>query len=494
PQRSDDWVKIKRSRENDLVVVGWEESDKEVRGVRSLILAAHDGTELVLRGKVGSGFDEATLDWWRKKLPSLEIDAPAAAGSVTRHGPRHWVEPTLVVNVEYAGLSEGGTLRFPVYRGLRADVDPADCYLAPSGGEPPAPSGTKSSNAPAPPPSPRVRAEAVVNKATLSNQSKVFWPTQGFTKGDLCDYYASVSPHLLPFLQDRPVVLVRYPDGIPGKHFFQWNVPRGTPSWIRSLELTQDGGDEKQPKRVFVIDDLDGLLHLANLGCIPLHVLARRAISLDTCDFLTLDFDLKGAPLTHAITLAQTLRRRLGELGLSGCPKTSGQSGLHVLVPLGASVTFDTARLLVELLGRILVTEHPDIATLERRLAAREGRVYVDTGQTGRGRTIVAPYSVRAVEDASVSTPLRWDEVGAGLDPARFDLMTVPARVARDGDPWSRFFAVTVDLPATLKRLETIVRSLNLPIRCGRRGRMGLDEARVPLSPRAFLARGSACR
>src|SRR5690606_7657613 len=153
-------------------------------------------------------------------------------------------------------------------------------------------------------------------------------------------------------------------------------------------------------------DDIDGLLHVANLGCIPIHVLGAREHDRERADFLTIDFDIGDQPFAHAVTLALSLRSILESIGLAGFPKTSGQSGLHVLVPLGGSVGWDTARTLAELLGRLLEVRHAEIATMERRIEARGDRVYVDTGQTGRSRTIVAPYSARAVRGATVSTPL----------------------------------------------------------------------------------------
>jgi bifunctional non-homologous end joining protein LigD len=243
-----------------------------------------------------------------------------------------------------------------------------------------------------------------------------------------------MAPILLPHLRDRPVVLVRYPDGIAGKSFYQWNVPAGTPSWIRTLAIVREDDDQRRV-HCFLINDVDTLLYVANLGCIPIHVLAARQSSLDRCDFITFDFDIGAQPFAHAVELCLTLRELLAEIGLTGYPKTSGQTGLHVLVPMGSGVTFPVARALVELLGRLLEQRHAAIATMERRVQERGPRVYIDTGQTGRSRTIVAPYSVRAQEGATVSTPLRWDEVTASLQPRAWSMASVPERVRAAGDP-----------------------------------------------------------
>ncbi len=306
-------------------------------------------------------------------------------------------------------------------------------------------------------------ARAALRQVVVTNRAKVFWPEEGYTKGDLCDYYTAIADVILPFLAGRPVILVRYPDGIEGKNFFQWNVPPGMPAWVRTLSIADEDGSER--RRGFLIDDASTLLYIANLGCIPLHILAGRVPRLEHSDFFTVDFDVKQSELRHAITLANTLRGLLDEIGLTGFPKTSGQSGLHVLVPLGGDArtgegrqSHGTARALADLLGTLLVLRHPEIATMERVVAKRGPRVYVDTGQTGPTRAIVAPYSVRAVKGAQVSTAIGWDELDAGLDPRAFTIKTVPARIAKRGDPMKGMLDTQPDVAAAVARLAELVR------------------------------------
>jgi bifunctional non-homologous end joining protein LigD len=250
-------------------------------------------------------------------------------------------------------------------------------------------------------------------------------------------------------------VLVRYPDGIEGKSFYQWRAPQGTPDWIRTLELYDEEKQEErgEGKSVFLLDDRDALVHVANLGCIPLHVLAGRETSPTSCDFLTVDFDIGERPFQDGVRLALTAREILTELGLVGYPKTSGQKGLHVLVPLGPGVPFETAKILCELIGRLIVGKHPDISTMERRISGRGDRVYVDTGQTGRSRTIVAPYSVRAYPGATVSTPLAWEEVHLALEPSLFTMFTVPERLELRGDPMATLLDERPDIPGAVAKI-----------------------------------------
>ncbi|HVY47515.1 MAG TPA: hypothetical protein VHB21_16615, partial [Minicystis sp.] len=239
-----------------------------------------------------------------------------------------------------------------------------------------------------------------------------------------------------------------------GKSFYQWNVPAGIPPWIRTCRIVGEEGDLVE---VFLVDDDKTLAYVANLAAIPIHVLAARVPHLERCDFLTIDFDVGLSSLREGVRLANDLRALLDALGLTGFPKTSGQSGLHVFVPLGGA-SYETARFLADVLGRLLVARRPDTATMERVRAKRGKRVYVDTGQTGPTRTIVAPYAVRAYAGARVSTPLTWDEVNEELDPGAFTIRTVPARVAARGDAMAALLETPVDVAAAVRKLEAMVR------------------------------------
>jgi bifunctional non-homologous end joining protein LigD len=448
PRRTSDWVKLKCERDDDFVVLGHAAGSGSRKSLGALLLGSYVRGELEYRGRVGSGLSEESIRALLARLPELEVPGYPGHGAPpdeTGQEKARWVRPELVVQVRYLGYTEEGRLRTPVFLGLRPDVEPAKCQAAPS--------------APDAPPEPEPSAELGSGRVRITNPDKVFWPDAGYTKADLCRYYASIAPHMLPFLRGRPLVLVRHPDGIAGKSFYQWNVPEGTPSWIRRKDISDTDGVERSAKHVFLVDDVDGLVYLANLGCIPLHVLACREQSLATCDFVTVDFDLGQRAFADAVRLGLTLREVLDDAELPGFPKTSGQRGLHVLVPLGDGIPFEAAKLLVELLGRIVTARHPQIATMERKLDKRGDRVYVDTGQTGTSRTIVAPYSVRAHPGATVSTPLAWEELHAGLEPARFTMLTVPTRAAEIDDPWRDFAATKPDVARALGKLERWVKA-----------------------------------
>ncbi len=426
PRRTGKWVKVKRVREDDFVASGYTSGKGSRKRLGALELASFRDGVLQSCGRVGSGLSEREID---ALLPKLEAGKP------------------VVVRVRYAGWTDDGNLRHPVYLGMRNDVAPEDVVLTPKPDD-----ATMLDEGGAT----EAVADRVVGKARLTNQGKVFWPDDGITKGDLCDYYEAVAPVLLPHLHDRPVTLVRFPDGIDGKSFFQWRIPKQAPPWLRSLRLRSEEQDGKEVNTI-LINDLSSLMYVANLGCIPLHVIASHAGALDTCDFLTLDLDVELASLETAIPIALTIRDVLEEVGLTGFPKTSGKTGLHILVPLGDGLPFDVAKQLLELIARIVLQRHPEHATMERRKDKRGSRVLIDVGQTGRHRTIVAPYSVREVPGAPVSTPLSWDEVSLSLDPSAFNVFTVPERVLSLGDPMSAARTVGLDLDETLARLGELI-------------------------------------
>lgn len=289
-----------------------------------------------------------------------------------------------------------------------------------------------------------------------SNLGKVYWPAEGFTKGDLIGYYQAVADALLPHLRDRPVHLNRFPDGIDGKSFYQREAKDGTPAWLRTVPIPHDG----QLVAHHVIDDLETLLYVANLGSIDLHPWLSRTASLDCPDWAVLDLDPKTAPFVHVVRIARAAGRLLRGIGLRPLLKTSGKNGMHIFVPLAPGYTYEHSRLFTEAVARVLVRELPDIATVERLPDQRDGKVYLDFLQNRRSQTIVPPYAVRPVRGASVSAPLAWDELeAADLSPRRFTMQTMPARLAAHGDLFRKALDDRQDLLPAIAALEAVLRS-----------------------------------
>ncbi|MEM7244130.1 MAG: DNA ligase D [Acidobacteriota bacterium] len=413
-RRAKSWLKIKVREEAPMVVVGWEEGKGHRAELGSLLLAWwHDG-KLMGSGKAGSGLRDDDIAHLTQALPPLEVDRPPHEGEPIPRHDRHFVEPLLCVQVAYAEILESGQVRFPVFLRMRDDLQPSDCVM------------------PAPPEPVREVAAKVVQapELVLTRREKVFFPDDGLTKGDLLDYYRDAWPFLSPYLADRPVVLVRYPDGINGKSFFQKHAPDFVPDWVRTRKL------EGEDTEGFLCDDLRSLLYLVNLGAIPLHVPASRLSAPDRPDWLSLDLDPKDAPWKSVIAVARRLHELLDDCGAPHVVKTSGQSGLHVLVPLDGSLDHAGARSVAEVIAKAVVSELPDIATVVRPIAARGDKVYLDYMQNGGGKLVVAPLSVRPRPGAPVSTPLTWGRVTNRLDPSKLGITKVLTRLKKEGDPF----------------------------------------------------------
>lgn len=486
-RRSRDWLKIKCQLRQEFVIGGSTAPQGSRAHFGALHLGLYENGRLVYVSKVGTGFDERMLALIAEKLrPLARATSPFEVGTPAGHGHR-WVEPRLVCEVRFTEWTADGGIRHPAFLGLRDDKRPEDCRRevplsetepgARGRGEPSettlaldargrsrraateaTPRSNGSRKAPrAPARLPRARsAELSAGRPAVSitNPKKVFWPEEKYTKADLVGYYDTIAPWLLPYLEDRPLVLTRYPDGIKGKSFFQKDAPEWTPAWVRTERIYSK--DAARDIDYFIVNDRESLRYVANLGTIPLHMWGGHLPSLERPDWLVLDLDPKGAPFTDVVKVALALRRILDKLELPSYVKTSGATGLHILLPLGARYEYEIVRTFARLLAILGVEAEPEIATIARPLKSRGGKVYVDWGQNGHGQTIVAPFSVRPLPGAPVSCPLRWDDVIARLDPARFSIKTAPARIEKQGDPLAPVLGAGIDLAAALQRIERI--------------------------------------
>jgi bifunctional non-homologous end joining protein LigD len=449
--RSNDWLKIRADRVADFVILGWTPVSGRSDGIGKLHLGLYQEGRLVYAGRVGTGFDSRELKDIRTR--TTRRSAPGVTGAAA--GSRSvWVEPELVCEVRFKEWTRGGNLRLPVFARLRDDKRPQECLWPSTEETPEAPGAEASAAEPeAPPPSRKPASRPGHSKPPeLSNLDKIFWPAEGYTKGDLLTYYRTIAPRLLPYLKDRPLVIDRYPDGIGGKSFYQKNAPAKAIEKVRTAPIWARGSSREID--YLLVDDLDSLLSVINLGAIPLHIWSSRTASLDRPDWSILDLDPKGAPFQNVIEIARAIRVLSEEMEIPSFIKTSGGSGLHVLLPLGQQLVHEQSRQLAELMARVIVAELPKIATTERNIAARGGRVYIDFLQNGHAKLIAAPYSVRPLPGAPVSTPLRWNEVNGKLDPKKFTIKTMPKRVAKvEEDPLLEVLECKPDLGLAIERL-----------------------------------------
>ena len=444
--RSPAWKKLRILASDDFVVVGFTPGSGSRPGFGSLDLGWYAGGDLVYAGRVGTGFRDEELVELRGALDAIVRDTPACAGPLPRTRGQTWVEPRLVCEVRYAEVTADGHLRQPSFVRLRDDKPPEECLRPDRAEEAPA------APDPAPEPDPEPAAVAGPRVVPFTNLDKLFWPAEGYTKGDLIDYYRKISAWLLPYLADRPLVMTRYPDGIAGKSFYQKDAPEWVPAWVRRAQIWSEHAAREID--YFVCDDVESLLYVINMGTIPLHVWSSRVSDLQHPDWCILDLDPKDAPFAHVLKVARWIRDLCEELALPSFPKTSGASGLHVLLPLGRQLTYDQSRSFAELLAREVVRALPEIATIVRRVGSRKGRVYVDYLQNRHGQLLVAPFSVRPLPKAPVSMPLHWREVNAKLSNERFTIENAAARLRRLGeDPCAGVLEVEADLLGALARL-----------------------------------------
>ena len=287
-------------------------------------------------------------------------------------------------------------------------------------------------------------ATARVGNVTITNADKVWWPDDGLTKGDVASHYARVAARLLPFTADRPLTVERCPDGLRGRCFFQKNFASAEKLGVPTVAIR--AASVKRMVHYPLGNDLRTLLTLVNLGALSLHLTSCRASSLDRADWLAFDLD-PAARFADAVQAALVLRDLLDEVGLRGYPKTTGGKGLHVLVPLRPGLRHAEVLACAQAMAERMAQKAPELATLSFAKSGRGGRVYIDIARNVCGATIVAPFSVRHRPHAPVSTPLRWDEVRADLDPATLNLRTVPERLASE-DPWRTFWSDLQDLPS----------------------------------------------
>ncbi len=439
--RSRSWLKVRMVHTADFAIHGFTEPAGGRTGFGALHLASWRGNSFVYAGRVGTGFSARLLQELGERLRRLPAGQSPEGADVAGPGRHHWVTPALVAEVKYKEITEAGVLRHPSFLRLRDDKLPEDCVPADAGRSLPEPAKPL-----------RTVPERVVH---FTNLDKPFWPEDGYAKRDLVDYYRAISPWILPHLADRPVVLTRFPDGIHGKSFFQKNAPEFAPSWIRRIRLYSEGSERDLD--YFVADDLESLLYVANSASIPLHIWQSRVADISRPDFCVLDLDPKAAPFSDVVRIALFLKELCDEIHLPCFVKTSGSTGLHVLVPLGRQITYEQSRNIGHLLALMTVRELGDLATVARLPSQREGKVYVDYLQNGHGRLIVAPYCVRPLPGAPVSAPLDWAEVDARLSIADHTIRTVPKRMAARGDPMREVLKLRPDLGYSLGRLEALM-------------------------------------
>ncbi len=451
-RRSRDWLKIKITHDGDFVLCGYTEGERDYFG--ALALGVYDRGEMKFAGCVGTGFDNRQIEALYRLLEPLTNEVCPFAETPAIPQKVHWVRPEKVCTVKYHSWTEEQRLRAPVFVGLRPDKDPRECELHPA---------VASVAPPVDPARPPLfdgkRTETTLaiggRRLAFRHLDKMYYPRDGYLKRDVLNYYDAVADLILPHLKDRPLSLRRYPDGIDQEGFFQKDASTGFPDWLRTASLVEAGED----KQYALCDDRAALIYITNLGCIDHNPWMSRVGTLENPDFILIDLDPQGCSYDRIVEAALVVRRKLDALGLAGYPKTTGGGGMHIYVPLEPVYSYEQARTFAEIVARLAASERPDLFTTPRPVARREkGRVYFDYLQVMRGKTISAPYVLRAHDRAPVATPLDWNELTPALRPEQFHIRNAVERFARVGDLFAGVLTNLQRLEPAMARLESLVR------------------------------------
>jgi|SRR5690242_4071039 len=479
-KRSGAWLKVKPTQSADFVVGGYTKGKGAREPLGALLIGYWNKGKLHYASHVGSGFNDASLKAVQARLEPLRRSSCPFVERPELNAPTTWVEPKLVAEVEFHSWTEDGALRAPVFLRLRDDIDPRTVRRSVSTGRGAgAPSdGGVIGEVVAQLEAAKASATIAVGRHRLkvTNLDRVYWPADpalnepALTKRDLLRYFARVSPHILPHLADRPLTMIRMPDGVRGQRFFQKHWEQEKPEFAETINLWSGSKDESH--EYLLCNNLPTLLWLAQSGTLEFHVWHSRArlsrdarskstdydSSLETLeasilnypDYVVFDIDpyiysgketpgaepeLNTVAFEKGKEVAFWLRELLQSMALEPIVKTSGKTGLHVFVPIRRTIDFDAARHVSELVGRHLLHLHPKDITLEWSVPKRTGKIFMDYNMNVRGKTLNVAYSPRGEPGAPVSMPLTWDEL-AGAHPLDFRITNVPQRLSETGDRW----------------------------------------------------------
>ena len=483
--RGDTWLKIKVSQRQEVIIAGYTEPRRSRKFFGSLLLGVYKDDELIYVGHTGSGFNAKSLSQIHKKLQPLITKEPPFKNPPKTNMPATWVKPKLVCEIKFTEWTKDLQARHPIFMGLREDKNPKDITIENSkqmAGIIKNKSSKKGATkkATAAPAKKKLNSETIkgeskkikpvavfdvangvdqqmtINKKQLkfTNLNKLYWKKEGITKGDMLNYYAQIAPYILPYMKDRPQSLHRHPDGINGMSFFQKDIRGKVADWIPRHESFSESNNETI--EYMVCNDEATLLYMANLGCIEMHPWHSRTQKPDNPDYCLIDLDPdKSNTYEQVMESAHLVKQLLDDVGADCYPKTSGSTGLHIYIPLGAKYSYDQSKQLAELIVTIVNGELPNTTSVLRNPEKRKGKIYLDFLQNRESQTVAAPYSLRPKPNAPVSTPLDWSEVKKGLTSSTYTMHTIFDRLKKTGDLFYPVLGKGINLQSVLKKIES---------------------------------------
>jgi bifunctional non-homologous end joining protein LigD len=474
-ERTNDWLKIKANKRQEMVIGGFTKNENSSKPFSSLLVGVYEGKDLVYAGKVGTGFNQETQQEMLKLFKPLIIDkAPFSyvpdvnKPSRFRPDPPHatatWLKPQLVCEVSFAEMTADGIMRHPSFEGMRTDKNAKEVIREnekpvaktihaaekKSGKSIVTPAGKKERKTFLNPTDETQVREINGHELKFTNLSKFYWPKEKITKRDLLNYYYQVAPYILPYLKDRPQSMLRHPDGITGFSFYYKNIKGKAPDWVETYDYHGSDGEDKE---YLVAKDEASLLYMASLGCIEMNPWSSRVQQEDFPDWCIIDLDPgKSSTFEQVIEVAQMTHEVLKSLGINSYPKTSGSTGMHIYLPMGAKYTYEESKEFARIIARMVHEELPAFTSIERAVKDRRGKLYIDFLQNRPQATVSAPYSVRPKPGATVSMPLHWDEVKKGLKMKDFTIHNAIARIKSEGDLFKPVLGKGIDLEKIVKR------------------------------------------
>lgn len=471
--RSRDWLKIKVSRRQEAVIAGFTKNEGTNKPFSALVLGVYRDGALQYVGKVGTGFnDKGSKELMEQFKPLIvdespfdivpDVDKPSRFRPKRMGAKPTWLKPELVCEVAFAEMTSDGVFRQASFQGMRIDKKatevvlevPADTeQVVESEPEPAAKSIHKKALQPAkdtgrktllnPKDETQVR-KICGHELKFTSLSKVYWPEDGVTKRDLFNYYYRIADYILPYLKDRPMSLNRFPGGIYAKSFYQKDIKGKAPEWLtKTFPYTTSDGEHKE---YLVGSDESYLLWMATLGCIEMNPWFSRIQKPDYPDYCVIDLDPDQHTFDQVIQAALEVKQVLDALDVPCFPKTSGSTGMHIYIPLDAKYDYDQSQLFAKMVVTLVNRQIPDFTSLERMVAKRKGKMYLDFLQNRPGATIAGPYSLRPKPGATVSMPLSWDEVKPGLTMRDFTIFNAFDRLKETGDLFTGVLGEGIDL------------------------------------------------
>lgn len=474
--RSKEWLKIKANKRQEMVIGGYTKNEDSSKAFSSLLLGVYENGKLIYTGKVGTGFNNKQQTEMLKQFKPYIIKTPPFTEipvinkpSRFRHDPPHaaavWMKPELVCEVSYTEMTTDGIMRHPSFEAMRIDKQAKDVtkeiavklndIKLNKGKKPEAilkTAGKRDRKTFLNPSDETQVREVCGHEIKFNNLNKLYWPKEKITKRDMLNYYYQAAPYILPYLKDRPQSMNRHPNGIDGKSFYFKNVTGTAPDWIETFDYKSDS--DNRLRKYLVAKDEASLLYMATLGCIEMNPWLSKVETEDFPDWCIIDLDPAENTFKQVIEAANVTRDILENMGVKSYPKTSGSTGIHIYIPLGAKYTYEQSKEFARIIATLVQKEIPKYTSIERIVKARKGKMYLDFLQNRPQATVAAPYSLRPKPGATVSMPLHWEEVKKGLKMSDFTIHNAIERVKSVGDIFKPVLGKGINLEKVINKFN----------------------------------------